>query len=82
MQKSCLCCANYFADGERVVAMVVTDYHKTDSKVSYAIGHPEKCEGLLHPECLDHVMRVANDAAYGADEDDPNADPDDEGEYV
>jgi len=52
--RKCPVCESSFRDGEKIVAVMLAEYHAIPSDVNVAISHPEKCLELVHWECYDY----------------------------
>jgi hypothetical protein len=52
--KICPICDADFEDGDKIVAVVLSEFHKIDSDVNIAIDHPERCLEITHRECYDY----------------------------
>jgi hypothetical protein len=53
MFKNCPICECMFKDGDKIVAIMVAEFHKIDSEVNVAISHPERCIEIVHSDCYD-----------------------------
>lgn len=53
MEKMCAVCEYPFRDGDKLVAVMVSEYKQIDSDVHYAITQPGECLEIMHYECYD-----------------------------
>lgn len=53
MIKVCDACSKPLHDEDAVVAVMLTEYHATNSIVSYALAKPAACIRLVHEECYE-----------------------------
>jgi hypothetical protein len=53
--KECPVCGNKFKDGDKIVAVVLSEFHDIPSSIHYAITKPSDCLEVFHrsPECYD-----------------------------
>ena len=47
----CPVCDSSFKDGERIVAVMMSEYKDIDSEVHYAIKQPTTCIEIIHVNC-------------------------------
>lgn len=53
MQKLCPICDYEFKDGDKLVAVMLSEYKAIESDVHYAITTPTSCFEIIHFECYD-----------------------------
>lgn len=53
MQRMCPICDYPFKDGDKLVAVMLSEYKEIDSEVHYAITAPTQCVEIIHRECYD-----------------------------
>ena len=51
--KFCPVCDDLFKDRDKVVAVMLAEYHAIPSDVNVAISHPERCIEIVHSACYD-----------------------------
>lgn len=51
MQKICPNCNNLFRGGDKVRAVIISEWVDLKSKVTYALGKPEECLEVAHVNC-------------------------------
>lgn len=53
MLRLCPVCDCPFKDGDKVVAVMLSEYKEIESDVHYAITTPTQCVEIIHRECYD-----------------------------
>lgn len=53
MEKMCPVCDCAFKDGDKIVAVMLSEYKQIGSDVHYAITTPTECVEIIHHECYD-----------------------------
>lgn len=53
MTKICAICEIPFLDGDKLVAVMLSEYKEIESDVHFAIAPPTQCVEILHRECYD-----------------------------
>lgn len=53
MEKTCPVCEYPFNDGDKLVAVMLSEYKSIDSEVHYAIAAPTQCVEIVHRDCYD-----------------------------
>ena len=53
MLKHCPVCGYSFADGEAIVAVMLSTYKAIESDVSFAVTEPTECVEIIHHNCYD-----------------------------
>jgi hypothetical protein len=51
--KICMVCGEQFKDGDKIVAVMMSEYRDIDSDVHFAITHPTGCLEIFHLGCYD-----------------------------
>lgn len=52
-QHPCAVCDIPFKDGERIVAVMLSEYKVVPSSIHYAIKQPTQCLEIFHFQCYD-----------------------------
>lgn len=53
MEKMCPVCDYPFSDGDKLVAVMLSEYKSINSEVHYAIATPTQCVEIVHRDCYD-----------------------------
>jgi hypothetical protein len=53
MIKTCQVCGETFKDGDKLAAVMLSEYKEIESDVHFAITHPTGCLEIFHIECYD-----------------------------
>lgn len=53
MKKLCPVCDLPFKDGQKIVAVMLSEYKDIPSTVSFAIQQPTACVEIVHASCYD-----------------------------
>jgi hypothetical protein len=53
MKKTCQVCGEEFKEGDKLAAVMMSEYKEIESDVHYAITHPTVCLEIFHLECYD-----------------------------
>ncbi len=51
--KYCPVCEYQFKNGDKIVAVMLSEYRAIDSDVHFAIEQPQKCVEIIHSTCFD-----------------------------
>lgn len=53
MLRICPVCDEPFKDGDKLVAVMLSEYKAIESDVHYVIKEPRECVEIVHRECYD-----------------------------
>lgn len=65
MKRLCSICEYPFRDGDKLVAIMLSEYKEIGSDVHYAIATPTECVEIIHQDCYDFDDE---DPYYGIDQ--------------
>jgi hypothetical protein len=53
MQKECLVCGEFFKNGDKLAAVMLSSYKEIESDVHFAITQPTICLEIFHLDCYE-----------------------------